>query len=77
MDEAFPNFIGTESYRQYVEVAETGAVRWIRGQASVSRDRREGQRERILLPLASDGRRVDMLLQMLLYRPEKDRVTGG
>lgn len=76
MDEALPGFAGTDSYRQYVEVAETGEPRWIYGQASVSRDRRRGNRERILLPLAADGQTVDMLLVLLLYRPETDNCSG-
>lgn len=46
------------------------------GRASVSRDRCRGSRERILLPLAADGRTVDMLLVMLLYRPEPDNYSG-
>lgn len=74
MDEAFPGFPGTDAHRQYIEVVETGTPRWVFGPASVSR---EGNRERILLPLASDGRRVDMLLALLLYIPERKYIPGG
>lgn len=74
MDEAFPGFPGTDAHRQYIEAVETGTPRWVFGPASVSR---EGNRERILLPLASDGRRVDMLLVLLLYMPVRKDIPGG
>jgi hypothetical protein len=66
IDEAYPNFTASDVYSDYVDVAEKAAVSYRKGRASYhAPDYKE--LERVMLPLASDGRTVDMILAITVY----------
>jgi hypothetical protein len=66
LDEAHPDFLLSSAYPQFVAAAEEAAVRYEAGPALFPS---KGHRlvERLLLPMARDGRHVDMLLAMTIY----------
>lgn len=66
MDEAHPGFPLSSAYADFVAVAEEGAVGYRAG-PPLFESRSRGAVERLLLPLARDGRRVDILLGMTIY----------
>ena len=62
MDEAHPNFPSSSVYPQFVAAAE-GAVGYGAGPL-LFESKGQGGAEQLLLPMARDGRHVDMLLAM-------------
>lgn len=67
MDEAHPDFRQSAGYADYVAVAEEGVAAWRRGPSTFTDDRRWRTIERIILPLAENGRVVDILLGLTVW----------
>jgi hypothetical protein len=66
IDEAYPNFVASDVYADYVLVAEKGVPSYRKGHASYhAPDYKE--LERVMLPLAGDGRTVDMIMAITVY----------
>ena len=69
VDEVHPSFVSPAVQGQFKSAAECGTVGWRRGHPLFAYDNRPGITiERIILPLASDGAIVDMLLGLTIYR---------
>lgn len=62
-------------YLAMVRVCETGAPDWRAGTPSIATHPGITQLERLSLPLAHDGRAVDVILSATLYRREDGRVV--
>jgi len=67
LDEVLPDFESDYSYLHRVEVAETGLPNYRHGNARMSFKLDFAPLERVYLPFATDGRRVDMILAMAVY----------
>ena len=66
LDEAHPEFLRHAAYPHYLQVAE-GRMSWRRGRPGFHVDPDLFEMERIMLPLARDGSRPDMLLARTVY----------
>jgi hypothetical protein len=66
IDEAYPNFVASDVYADYVLVAEKGVPSYRKGNASYHAPEYK-ELERVMLPLAGDGRTVDMILAITVY----------
>lgn len=64
-DEAFPGFEQSEAYIHIVECAERGVPTFCTARLLVKNDHRLSQR--VHLPLAADGRTVDVILSLTRY----------
>lgn len=67
LDEVHPAFRGSVAYPQFVEVAEDAVPDYWRGRPSFHTTKDFVSMERLLLPLARDGRTVDMLVSVTAY----------
>jgi len=67
IDEAHPNFVGSAAYNQFVAAAERREVGYRRGDTLIILPKDYLSMERLILPLARDGKRVDMLLAISVY----------
>ena len=67
IDEAHPNFLGSAAYAQFITAAERGAVGYRNGHTMIILPKDYRSMERLILPLARDGRTVDMLLAISVY----------
>jgi hypothetical protein len=67
LDEVFPLFLGSPSYRQFIATAERGEIAYRRGKPQFHLSKEYLAVERLLLPLAKDGKTVDMLLAITVY----------
>jgi hypothetical protein len=67
IDEAHPNFVGSAAYGQFVAAAERGEVGYRCGNTLIILPKDYRSMERLILPLARDGREVDMLLAISVY----------
>lgn len=67
LDEAHPRFLGSASYPQYVAAAERAEIGYLRGKPVFHLNKDYIAIERLLLPLARDGKSVDMLLAITVY----------
>lgn len=67
VDEAYPSFTRQSTYPDYLTVALDGRVSYRKGRPAYHVDSECHLLERIMLPLAADGRSVDMLLGLTLY----------
>jgi hypothetical protein len=69
LDEVHPGFANSPAYPQYLAAVEEGRVGYRRGHTlrAPSLPRRYRGIERLLLPLARDGRTTDMLLAISIY----------
>jgi hypothetical protein len=74
IDEVHPKFLGSIAYPQYVAAAERAEIGYIKGPPSFHTAKTYIGMERLLLPLARDGRCVDMLLAITTY--QRRAVTG-
>ncbi|SMF72642.1 PAS domain-containing protein [Tistlia consotensis] len=66
-DEAFPSFVSQPTYPDYLKVGLDGLVSYRKGPPAYHVDSECRLLERIMLPLARDGRTVDMILALTLY----------
>lgn len=72
VEAVYPDIFGSSIYRQFLALVERGAPQWRRGPVLFDAERKHIAFERVLLPLASDGRAVDMTLG-LTVRSEEQR----
>ncbi|HXP32118.1 MAG TPA: PAS domain-containing protein [Stellaceae bacterium] len=69
IDEEFPGFVCTSAFAHFVAAAEHGKVCYRSGFPVLHVPKDFMKFERIFLPMAKNGRDVDMLLALSLYRP--------
>jgi hypothetical protein len=69
IDELHPDFSGSPAHAQYVSAAERGIVGYRRGHTLTAPILPKDYRwiERVILPLARDGKAVDMLLALSVF----------
>lgn len=69
IDELNPGFIGSTAHKQFVAAAERGTVGYRRGHTEPAPILPKDYRwiERVVLPLARDGKAVDMLLALTVF----------
>ncbi|MEX2631421.1 MAG: PAS domain-containing protein [Tistlia sp.] len=67
VDEAYPSFASQTTYPDYLKVAVEGRISYRKGPPAYHVDSGCSLLERIMLPLARDGRSVDMILGLTLY----------
>jgi hypothetical protein len=67
IDEAHPHFLGSAAAAQYLTVADRGEPGYRSGSAFIVLPRDCRSMERLILPLARDGKTVDMLLAISVY----------
>jgi hypothetical protein len=67
IDEAHPDFVGSAAYSQFIAAAERGEVGYRCGNTLILLPKDYRSMERLILPLARDGREVDMLLAISVY----------
>lgn len=66
-DDMYPGFAGRPSFSDFMQAIETGAPSWNKGTCELNPEKIHVPLERIVLPLASDGKTVDMLLVISLF----------
>ncbi len=66
IDEAFPSFLGSEVYSDYINLIENGVPSYRKGPASFHIPNYKTI-ERIMLPLAENGTDVNMILALTVY----------
>lgn len=64
MDEVFPHFSETETGKSLLRIVASGVPRWRRGTPTLRDDKGFKVVEQVSLPLARDGRTVDMVLNL-------------
>jgi len=69
LDDAFQDFKDGVAYRDLCDVANLGAVRFRRGAPTLAHASKIERLERIYLPLARDGKAVDMILCFTVFNP--------
>lgn len=67
IDEAHPDFAGSAAYTQFAAAAERAVGGYRRGNTLIILPKDYRSMERLLLPLARDGKTVDMLLAISVY----------
>jgi hypothetical protein len=67
LDEAHEQFLSSVSHAQYVTSVESGGIGYLKGSPPYHVTRDFVQVERILVPLARNGRDVDILLALTIY----------
>jgi hypothetical protein len=73
MEDAHPNLLLAEPYADYPACAREARIGWRRGPTVFDWDRQHVQIERILLPLATDGRTVDVILGLSVFLDSNGR----
>ena len=66
IDEAYPDFINSSTYAHYVNLAEKAEISHRRGPATFHIPDHKNL-ERVMLPLARNGKDVDMILALTVY----------
>jgi hypothetical protein len=67
LDEAHDQFLTSVSHTQYLESVERGAIGYLKGTPPYHVTKDFMQVERLLVPLARDGRTVDILMAITIY----------
>lgn len=67
LDEVYPDYRSSDAYRVHHAVAESGRPHYRRSGVLSNPGRPFVEAERLYLPLAEDGRNVDIVLVMTLY----------
>jgi len=67
MEDAHPNLLIAEPYADYPACARDARIGWRRGPTVFDWERQHVQIERVLLPLAADGRNVDVILGLSVF----------
>jgi len=73
-DEVFPRFAETRAHVDFVAAA-AGEPRWFRGVPDFAPATEYAGTERLVLPLAADGARIDLLLGVTLYRRDSGSLA--
>lgn len=80
LDEVHPECRpGHPTFEAYRSVAETRKIDWRRGRPFFNHSKRYPELERILLPLATDGKNVDMILGLTVFsrRDEQGQLVAA
>ena len=67
LDEVYPGFTTAKAFGFYRDCAQSGEPAYRRGQVPVRSGVKTVEAEQLTLPLAANGRDVDILLMMTLY----------
>lgn len=67
IDEVFPGFADSRAYVQFANVVEGKRPGWRRGRPQYHVDPMIYETERLLLPMAANGRDVDLVLGITVY----------
>lgn len=67
LDEVVEGYQDSEAFRAHCQIVESGRPGYRRGGVKFNPSRRDLKAERLYLPLAQDGRTVDILLVMTIY----------
>jgi hypothetical protein len=70
LDQVYPDYEQTEAFRNHKAVAESGQPGYRKSGVISNPTRHHIEAERLYLPLADDGKTVDILLIMTLYKGE-------
>ncbi len=66
-DEMYPSFAERPSYADFMSAVETRQPAWNRGHCELNPEKLHVPLERVVLPFASDGQTVDLLLVISLF----------
>ena len=69
-DEIYPNFEKTKAFRHMTETVATKRPNWYRGKPILKHEKDFATIERVFLPFAQDGNRVDLILSCILFGDE-------
>jgi len=67
MEDAHSNLLIADPYADYAACAREARIAWRRGPTVFDWERQHVQIERVLLPLATDGRTVDVILGLSIF----------
>jgi hypothetical protein len=70
LDEVYPNYRSSDAYHVHCAVAESSRPRYRKSGVLSNPNRKQVTAERLYLPLADDGRNVDIVLVMTLHSGE-------
>jgi len=73
LDAVYPDYPNTEAFRAHRAVAESGEPGYRKSGVLSNPERDFVEAERLYLPLAEDGKTVDIILVMTLYKGEPPR----
>jgi len=73
LDAIYPDYPNTEAFRAHRAVAESGQPGYRKSGVLSNPGRNFVEAERLYLPLAEDGKTVDIILVMTLYKGEPPR----
>ncbi|MGD1876654.1 MAG: hypothetical protein ACFB13_04040 [Kiloniellaceae bacterium] len=73
LDEIYPDYLNTEAFRAHCAVAESGQPGYRKSGVLSNPGRNFVEAERLYLPLAEDGRHVDIVLVMTVYKGDPPR----
>lgn len=73
IDEAHPGFLGSAASAQFIAAAERGETGYRRGHTLIILPKDYRSMERVVLPLARDGKTVDMLLAISVFHKNESR----
>jgi hypothetical protein len=76
LDQVYPDYGNTAAFRAHRDCAERGAPGYRKSGVLSNPGRHFIEAERLYLPLAEDGRQVDIVLVMTLYSGEPPRRRG-
>lgn len=74
-DEMFPHFAQSPTHSDLVATARTGRPSWRRGKPNLCYEKDFLALERVFLPLARDGAKVDMVLTLVLFGDGEGRFS--
>lgn len=74
LDEVIAHFEKTNTARDMKILVKEGAPRWRRGSPTIRKDLVFKTVEQVSLPLAADGRTVDMVLNLTLFLDQEGRA---
>lgn len=75
-DEMFPGFVNRPSYRDFMAAIATHRPQFHRGNCELNPAKEFVPLERVVLPLASDGKTVDLILAVSLFGEAGRRVDA-
>jgi hypothetical protein len=80
-DEMYPGFTDRPTYADFLDAIATREPSWNKGACELNPEKIHVPLERVVLPLASDGKTVDMLLVISLFGEAAEHstpvATGG
>jgi hypothetical protein len=76
LDEVFPNLHGSVTHAELVKTVTMKMPRWRKGKPAIALERIFLEMERVYLPFARDGRKVDMVLTFHLVTDGEGAVAS-